>query len=69
MARKGPKKTRPDASLDRPVTTDDWQDTDDLADEVGELLSDHQEQVVGDEAASVPAKRAPTPPRPSDIPE
>ncbi len=69
MARKGPKKIRPDASLDKTVTTDDWQDSDDMADDAGDLLVDRQEQVVGDEPAQVPARHVPTPPRPSDVPE
>jgi hypothetical protein len=73
MAKIGSKRIpRREAALLDPTAsrnTDDWQDRDDLVDEAGDLLSDWQEQVAGDEPSTVPAGQVPVPPKPSDVAE
>lgn len=73
MAKLGSKRIpRREAALLDPAqsrNTDDWQDRDDLGDDTGDLMSDWQEQVAGDEPTTVPAGQVPQPPKPCDVGE
>lgn len=66
ISKKGP---RPVVTPEPLRNTDEWQDREDLEEEVGELTDDHLEQVRGDEPGNLPSRPRSEAIKPSQIEE